>query len=419
MTIPHTNPHPLETEPDNTSGEDSEHNYRYQHAYGAILLIDSECNKLPYIAIYAEHHEDLLCERLDNKFDCYQVKTRDPGEGDWDLNDEPVKKSIKRFVELNIKFQDHICAFFFVSNSGYSKPGMAIQDQTKLRRSPIRFMEIVRNCASLADVSKPFDETIEDLRNYCGCTSEELFSALQKLWFIQGPERYGYPSIITDKHLPQIDECSSFPIPIVNAIREELIRLVWVAASEVDDPSKDWYPIGWTSPENPHIRAKRVPVKVVMETVLQKSIPMFRFTGTSTLKLGDGAKNLAVLRKKMIKGGLQSQVDSMEQRSLSAEQRLFELAYINTDEIELYLQQLEWVVRGECDEAYLKATKNDGSIDGQLMLTDVYSRLQKKAEQDRILVYRQPKEMLIGIAGLLSGACKIWWSEPFELDGAE
>lgn len=419
MTTSETYPHPLEAEPDNTSGEDSEHNYRYQHAYGAILLIDSACNELPYIAIYAEHHEDLLCERKDHKFDCYQVKTRDPSKGDWDLNDEPIKKSIKRFVELNSKFRDYINEFRFVSNSNFSKPGVTIQDRTKLRRSPVRFMDAIRRCACVTDIPEPFNQTILELCEYCVCDIEALFSTLGKLWFVQGPERYGYSSIITDRHLPKIRECASFPVPVVNAIREELIRRVWVAACEIEDASVDWYPIGKISQLNPHITSKRVPISVVLETVHQKAIPSFRFIGASTLKLGDGATNILRLRKKMRKGGLHSQIDIMEQRSLSAEQGLIELAHLRSEEIDTYLQQLEWVVRGECDEAYLQATKTDGSINGHLMLTDVYARLQKKAEQDRDLIYSQPKEMLIGIAGLLSGACKIWWSEPFDLDGAE
>jgi hypothetical protein len=418
MTTSDLHPNPLEIEPENTSGEHTEHNYRYQHAYGVILLIGATCNRHPYVAIYPEHHEDILCERIDKKFDGFQIKTRKPGEGDWDLNDEAVKKSIKRFTQLNKDFEEHICSLYFVSNADYSSPGMTIQDQTKLRRSPLRFMNAVRSCTCVEDIVKPFDETIQELRNHCSCTLDELFATLQKVWFINGPERYGIASQITDKHLPAIPECSSFPVPIVNAIREELIRKVWFAASEVEDPSKHWYPIGKVSPENPHITAKRIPVSVVLQTIREKTNPPFRYNGASTLSLGNGAGNLWRLQKKMKKGQLHSQIETMEQRSLSAEQQLIEFALTRSSEVDSYLKQLEWVVRGECDEAYLQASLT-GTVYGPQMLVDVYSRLQKKAEQDCELVYRQPKELLIGIAGLLTGECKVWWSEPFDLDGAE
>lgn len=44
-------------------GDETLRNYRYQVAYGVILLVGAASKKLPYRYIYAEHYEDYLCER--------------------------------------------------------------------------------------------------------------------------------------------------------------------------------------------------------------------------------------------------------------------------------------------------------------------------------------------------------------------
>jgi hypothetical protein len=422
MKTPHAPMKPLEIPSDDSTGSDTERNYRYQHAYGVILLIGAATKKLPYVAVYVEHHEDLLCERLDNRVDGYQIKTRNPEEGDWDLSDEAIKKSIKRFVELNKAFPEHIFSLKLVSNVNFSNPGSDIKDQAKLKRSPIRFLEMVQKCSSFEDITFPFDKTFRGLREYCGCSPEELFLTLQKVELLKGPERTSFDSEIVTTHLTTLPVCSSYSVLVLNKIREELILKVYLASHVVDDPSKHWNPINKISPDNPHITSKRLPVEVVLQIIQDNADPPFRYYVAPTLATGNGQGNLWKLRKKMEKGDLQSQILTMENRSISAEQKLIEKAIEKPSEIDAFLSQLEGIVQGECDEAYLHA-KLTGKPIGPQMLDEVYRRLRQKAELQSDLVLRQPYELLIGVAGLLTGECKVWWSEPFEIpfekEGAE
>jgi hypothetical protein len=48
-----------------------------------ILLAGTIAGKLPYRALWCEHHEDLLAEREDNLFDSFLLKTRQPERGHW------------------------------------------------------------------------------------------------------------------------------------------------------------------------------------------------------------------------------------------------------------------------------------------------------------------------------------------------
>ena len=49
----------------NDPGDETQRNFRYQHAYGVILLISAGRGSLPYSNIWCEFYEDFLCERND------------------------------------------------------------------------------------------------------------------------------------------------------------------------------------------------------------------------------------------------------------------------------------------------------------------------------------------------------------------
>jgi hypothetical protein len=406
----------LNTLPEDTTGQDTERNYRYQHAYGVILLIGAATNKFPYSSIYAEYHEDLICERTDNLFDGFQVKTRKPEDGSWDLADEPLKKSIKQFVRLNKTFSESVGCLTFVSNVGFSNPGQDIKDQLKLRRSPVRLLETIKKSSSIDDIQVPYSVTLHELSEFCECSLDELFLTLKKVELVQGPDRNSFDSEIVTTHLATIPLCSTFSVPTLNAIRDELIHQVWLASHRVDDPSKHWYPISKATSQNPRITAKRIPVEAVFQVIQNKAEPPFRYFDSPTITLGNGKGNLDTLRRKMERGDLHSQILTMERRSISAEQKLIEFAIRNPIGINAHLAQLEDIVQGECDEAYLQASLV-GKPFGRQMLADVYQRLKSKAEREADLVLGQPYELLVGISGLLTGECKVWWSERFNLEG--
>jgi hypothetical protein len=79
----------LPTEVRNTTdpGDATGRNFRYQHAYGVMLLTAARRGLRPYSAIWCEHHEDFLAERHDGTFDGYQIKISRPERGAWRLTD--------------------------------------------------------------------------------------------------------------------------------------------------------------------------------------------------------------------------------------------------------------------------------------------------------------------------------------------
>src|ERR1700722_6349897 len=98
-------------------GDATSRNFRYQHAYGVMLLVAAKRGLRPYWAIWCEQHEDFLAQRHDGLFDGYQIKTARPELGTWTLKDGEFTKSIGRFVDLVAEFGDRIGELYFVSDN--------------------------------------------------------------------------------------------------------------------------------------------------------------------------------------------------------------------------------------------------------------------------------------------------------------
>jgi len=70
------------------------------------------------------------------------------------------------------------------------------------------------------------------------------------------------------------------------------------------------------------------------------------------------------------------------------------------------------MVLGECDEAHLRA-RQQASPYGPSMLIEVQDRLRKLARDRSDRVGQHNYECLIGVAGLLTSECRVWWSQRF------
>jgi hypothetical protein len=163
-----------------------------------------------------------------------------------------------------------------------------------------------------------------------------------------------------------------------------------------------------------------VPVTIVATCVAQVATMVFRYqTGETMLVIGLPGSQRDNLRKKFVQAGLADQLPVMERRTLDTEQRLMALALAQPDNFDDLLKQLEGVVQAECSEAQLAAQVNCApavAVYGPTMLLTVFQRLRAIAENAPGKVGHEPYECLIGIAGLLTEQCTVWWSERFNLN---
>jgi hypothetical protein len=392
-------------------GDETNRRDRYQFAYGVILLIGSIRGELDYKAVWCEQHEDLLAEISENLFDAYQIKTRKPELGEWGLNDEEFWKSIARFIKLNRDYPGNLRTFKFVSNARFSDSTA----KTRQYLSPVKLLDAVQHVSKWEELSDAAKNGFECLKDKIGAVPGELFAVLKKLQLVPGPPLDGFEDVLAHTHVAKLEECAALKASLLSRVREALIQRVARASSLTsDDPAQHYVALNRERHKDPLLTAKRISVEDAILTIRDVLGGSFHYLPSmASLKLGNAAEKLDTLQKKMVRGGLDYHYEMMRRRVLSAEQHLLDLV-TRPDEGQQICSQLENVVLGECDDARLRASQDPEPF-GAKMLIDVQDRLKRVAVGEPNRVYQQRADLLVGIAGLLTSECKVWWSQPFEL----
>lgn len=394
-------------------GDETSRRYQYQYAYGVILLAGSATGKLPYRSIWCEHHDDFLAS-VNGQFDSYQVKTAFPERGPWDLTKDGFVSAIKKFVKLECRFPGKINRFKFVSNARTLKT----MDKSKIARSPNSLLEAVAAVRLVANLREPFLQALKDLATRCDADTQRVFQVLGRVDLLVGPGLDDFEASLSVDHLSTLPVCRGLKLPQLNAIRDELIQRVEDASSKrITDPAKHWCCVDGSADDDPWMKAKQIPISVVSEIIQQEGSVPFRFSPANTM-LGERVRagDLSVFEKKLMHGGLASHLETMRRRTVSTESHLLELASRKPTEILDIQNQLECYVQGVCDDAKLQTSKIPEPY-GEDMLREVQQRLRQTADREPQMVHSQPYECLIGVAGLLTEECSVWWGPEFDLEG--
>ncbi|WP_315727593.1 dsDNA nuclease domain-containing protein [Bradyrhizobium sp. SZCCHNS2015] len=410
-------PTPVDVFDDNDPGDATQRNFRYQHAYGVILLVAGKLGLRPYVSIWCEQHEDLLAERSDRKFDGYQIKTSRPENGPWKLNDLELIKTIGRFTELVQEFGDGINELFFVSNTECASVGKESKNDHKRALCPRLFLEHVRSCSRPAEIDSVFSPTFENLQAECGCSEDVLFRTLNKMNIVLGPSRSEFEAAISHEHIARLDTCRGLNADQLDTFRDHLIGVVYRASSlQTGDPIRHLRPLIGGQDIDPRLTAKRLPIESLLIYAAESNGPkVFQYVGESLIQLGQ-PRPATVLEQKLIAGGLNDEIDYMAERERSTERHLLEDVQRRPDRYPELMKQIEQVVLGECREAHLRARQASTTY-GPAMMIDVQDRLRRIAREETTLIGNHSYECLIGMAGLLTSECVVWWSPRFPVEG--
>ena len=403
---------PIDSRDHSDPGDQVIRKFRYQHAYGVVLAILMLNQTRPYRAIWCEQHEDLLAERTDDLFEAFQVKTRKPETGSWNITDESFVKSMKRFVDLDSKFPSKITKFYFVSNADYSNSDA----QRSAHLSPIKLSKAVRAAKSKNDLESSASAGFEALRVVTKRDGDALFSVLRRLELVHGPTERAFEDELCQTHLPTLSQCSGLSARSLAKVLNSLIGLMERAASlQSDDPLR--HCVGLTSADevDPYLLGKRVCADDVTLAIRDAYYIGIQYPEElATLPLGIGQSSSVVLKKKLDRGGLGARYEAMRRKVLTAEYALLDVSSRPAGGKQK-IAQVQNVVFSECDEAHLRASSHQAPF-GPAMLIDVYNRLEAIASNDPSKVNQQPYEVLVGVAGLLTSDCQVWWSDKFQME---
>jgi len=386
--------------------------FAYQHAYTVVLLIAMLKNERPYTAVWCEHHEDALGEREDGQFDAYQIKTKKAELGEWMLSDAAMRKSFKRFVAIEEKFPGQIRRYYFVSNVEF------LNSRTKrtIQSSPGVLWEEIEGASSFADLSEDGLNALSTLAGDDGPALEKLFEIVNKSELILGPTERAFEAEVCHRHISSIDTCSGLNTEQLRKIYNSLSALV-ARASQLgsNSPDRDYIGVFGGEESHPILRNKRINgdrATVAIRDALTSQLYYSTLLEDEALMEEFSADRM---EQKLRQGGLQFHYEIMRRRSLAAEQSMLDFVTRGADGQAL-VNEILTVIEGECGDAELQAKTAGDPNYGPSMLIDLQNRVRDHIKQDHARLSNLPYDVLVGVAGLLTSDCKVWWSDRFPLE---
>lgn len=400
-------------------GDETQARFIYQWTAGVVLLAGAYSSQNPYVAIWCEHHDDLLAELPTGEFHAIQVKTSAAQGATWSCSNVAFVEAVRKFAEHEVKYSAQIQQYIFFSNARPYIPGATAKEETSLASSPVRVCEECLNAADEKGISAPYKNSFDALVKSSGADPAIIFKVLRKLVF-----QLGLPLENFREHLGLViggvPICKQFTLEWIEKARDELLMRVGKASS-LDVPALEFYTSVLQPDGRPEaaLRSKRISVEEFEIVLKQNPSGGFRYAEVGGhLQLGKASGQKDVLRQKMNAGFVGAFFDSVWLQAMAAEQRLMERAHQNPESALKVINQLEGVMLVECQNAEAEAAlESDERRRGIMIYQRILKRTDELARDEKESVENEPPQTLRGVAGLLSGSCKFAWGVLPEIGG--
>lgn len=402
-------PSPIDTIDHSDAGPDTMGRYRYQATFAAIVSLDLLNDQLKIQEMYHEHHEDVFVLQNNGKYVLYQVKTRLPKYSPLKFDDPSIYSAVKKFVRFEKKNPDACEKFVLVTNCPFY---------------------------TTSPTSKNLEYCIE-LSKKGGTTDTSSYSGPMK----KIVSEFGGDSDLVLKTLRKVE---LFPAAPLDSLNLQLKEKIWPHLG-----------VAMVSKE----KLDRICDRLV-EKMNKSGANMYDERSDSSLRYGDTEKNidLEIISKKKITPDLVESIIQLGAQREPSLLRYMEPVIENTDghnalfcklkkanlseentellvnltySAELYLAQLlhkydvdkarghrehlRLVTQNTCQTIYDSFSDKKGM--GLPMLNSVREKLEQRYNSD--IRYRYDDldiEHFIGISGILTNDCLLWWSEKFNLE---
>lgn len=402
-------------------GDETQALFMYQWAAGVVILAGALASLNEYVAIWCEHHDDLLAELPIGGFHAIQVKTVSAQGAPWTCSDLGFVDAVRKFAEHESKYSSKVPQYIFFSNAKPYVPGKTAKAPTKLASSPLRVRDECRAATGEGSIPAPYKAAFDSLVKASGATPATVFKVLRKLEFQAGLPLEGFREHLGPV-IGGIPACKQFTLGWLDKVRDELLLLVGKASS-LAVPSLEFYASVLQSDGRPvaAVRGKRISIEDFATVLKQYPSSEFRYAEVGGhLQLGKASGQMEVLRQKMNAGFVGAYFDSVWLQAMAAERRLMERAHEDPDAAMRVIKQLEGVMLVECQNAEVEAAlEADERRRGLLIYQRILQRTDELSRHDKASVENERPETLRGVAGLLSGSCKFAWGVPPDTGGGD
>lgn len=394
-------------------GDDTQRRYRFQAAYAASLSLLLYDPNSEYEEIFCEHYEDILVKLKNAQFIGVQVKTREIVYGPFRFNDNEIMKSLARFVELEMNFPNVFKNYVICTNCGF----LNRKDASSLSRC----LEIVKKYKGSKECLEEIDfsQRLKELSKLSRSPEDSILAVLNKVDTVNWADLTNYEKILVHD-IATYTENRHQPYDVLQRIAEELIGIAFRAAALSHTLSQPSYYELLKDPQkaifSSVLQNKRITSLIVQNSINQCLKSTVTLQGVAPIQISALPKGMNVMELKMAKGAISySNVALMKDLNASAQKLLIEWLHIHGKiKADQRAEHLRLLVQNECQEAHDLAD-NSSKPYGNEMLQAVRDRLRKKYEKTKLPYPECCYEHLVGIAGILTEDCKVWWSEEFEI----
>lgn len=395
-------------------GDDIQRRFRYQAAYAALISLHLLDEKSEFDEVFCEHHEDVLVKLKDATFIGFQVKTREASLGPFTFSDSEIMKSLKRFIECEKTFPNRFKRYVICSNCGF-------WEKANNSSNLVYCLKLVKECVgSESTLPTELLQKIATLAIETKCDKNSVLRALGKVETQKSMDLERYEFAVTNA-IAVATSKGDQSLDVLKKATDMLIETIFRASSLPHASPRTAY---FALLENPPtqmadtiIKDKRITKEIVQKTIYESLSPSTSLRTVKSLDLQDLPRGMRVMEMKMAKGGISAQnIDLTKDLKYSAEKMAAGWIHkYGLQEASRLYEHLYIVVRNESQEAY-DLTKNDNTPFGTQMLTEVRKRLRDRYSYEIGIQYNDCKfEHMLGIAGILTENCKLWWSESFEI----
>jgi hypothetical protein len=402
---------PESTPPAEDVGADTQRRFRYQACYVAILSLGLLDDDGPLQELYCEHHDDVVLRLRSGKFRAIQIKTRGSGSVPFTAVEDPIVSSLRKFADLETIFSCRFDAYLLASNVGFwheKKNGSNLTHILNTVRTGTEngFEKFIKR---IADKKPPIAGVVVKaaLRKVELVDTPGLDDVEPKLreQLAQIPEfrnrRYDELKTASEAHRDRILEASSLPGLNLLPVYLELCS---------DSPQ---------SVRDQHvIQTKRISKAIVQEALNRGLLSPTLLRSHQPVPIEELPTGMKTMEIKMAAGGLSvSEIDHLKDLKFSAETLLQEWYYrYGPDRAQQYYEHLRVLVREECLAAQ-QGSQQISRLYGSGMLSDLRRRLRERLTIQGGATPECSQEHLLGMAGILTEDCKVWWSTQFDLLG--
>jgi hypothetical protein len=408
MALAQEEPAPDEILASTDPGSETQRRFVYQACHLAKLALGLLDDSRNFGAVFCEQFDDALVKLNSDQFDAIQVKTRLDDLGPLKATDKPVLGAVAKFADLEQRFEPHMRRYVLASNVGFWRQGKSINN-----------LQHIIDSALSGDGATVVDKYVKRLTLADGCSATTAVAALRKM------QLDGSLPKLRDMFTHLVQLLGEFPgysdhsVTTVRDATRALVQAIREASEAVVDGASGSYLAHESDPKSHAIEAvleakrfTRQRVELVLDAAIAY-VPTFKSAEGVVFPPPSGT---TLLERKLAAGGISYvSVNALKDLKTTAEYeftkriaRDAERAFDDYEHVHVLVQTLG-------AEAHDHVAQPDVAY-GTAMLNKLRARTTEAATDDADARGLRA-ELLQGIAAILTEECKLWWSEPFPVEG--